>query len=575
MNSDTIFVSIAAYMDPLLEYTINRMLFTAKKPDSIIFGLCIQDTPETLEHYKMLYESRENFRCIFVNHLYSKGCCWARAQVQTLYDNETYYMQLDAHHDFVDNWDVECINMLTHVTNIASKNPLCVLSTYAVPCDLSQGKLKITHGDVPFMMNCEKFYDTYKVRYVPCQVTRDTIEPVRWHTISAHFIFAPGCWVQQIPYDENLYFDGEEDSLALRSWTRGWDIFYPHKKIVYHYYIRNGAKRHTDFDKLWYKRNENSMKRFRSILKGENMGVYGLGDVRSLSQYTFFSGVDYENKTIISPEPQITLQKDPVVPEPQITLQKDPVHEVKFASSTAIIDKYNTNVYTIQESSYNKCLDFKSVQFVNCQENELCWNEIGDAYVCLFEQMDNDDNYYYLHDRGRCVNIKLAIDGSTAQVHVGSYNIHATFTPLFDNGCAIQYVDSNTTRDVQNDKSTILIVSFGLDEVVKRSNSSYAHLHNSNYLHHDGDSMNWQDATAHFEQFCKCVVIVYVHCNFQLNRRMRVERYTKMHKLDIKEHIYIQADEYAIIHKDALNKPHRVMHTNPIKPAYKLCIARK
>jgi hypothetical protein len=39
---------------------------------------------------------------------------------------------------------------------------------------------------------------------------------------SAHFVFVRSAWLRDVPYDPQMYFDGEEDSLALRSWTNGW-----------------------------------------------------------------------------------------------------------------------------------------------------------------------------------------------------------------------------------------------------------------------------------------------------------------------------------------------------------------
>ena len=47
--------------------------------------------------------------------------------------------------------------------------------------------------------------------------------PVAGFHVAGGCVFAPGRIVNEIPYDPLLYFHGEEQALALRAWTRGWD----------------------------------------------------------------------------------------------------------------------------------------------------------------------------------------------------------------------------------------------------------------------------------------------------------------------------------------------------------------
>ena len=300
--NNKIFISIASLLDPLLENTIENMLATAKYPENLVFGIIIQDKQPVIDAFAKKYGKRENFKIISILPEESKGCCWARAQVQMLMSDEMYFMQTDSHHVYVKHWDTISIQMLDQCVQ-QSNHSKVVLSTYGTPAILPE--FKCTHEDTGMYMKCERFYNIPKVRYVPHSIKKGLTKPQLWHTISAHYLFTYNQWVHDVPYDPELYFDGEEDTLALRSYTRGYDIYYPHAKISYHFYTRKGEKRHSDVDKEWYKINDASIKRMTDILKGKIKGKFGLGTERSLDDYKDFTQIDYINKVILTPETHV------------------------------------------------------------------------------------------------------------------------------------------------------------------------------------------------------------------------------------------------------------------------------
>ena len=83
-----IFVQIASYRDPQLLPTLRSMLENAKKPQNLRIGICRQYHPDdkfdSLEEFK----GDKRFRVLDVIYTESKGVCWARNQVQQLYQNE-------------------------------------------------------------------------------------------------------------------------------------------------------------------------------------------------------------------------------------------------------------------------------------------------------------------------------------------------------------------------------------------------------------------------------------------------------------------------------------------------------
>jgi GR25 family glycosyltransferase involved in LPS biosynthesis len=306
IRKQKIFVSIASFRDVQLMDTLKSLLENAQSPDRLIFGICLQETPENLQRYKTLLTSTQ-YKVLYINHKDSRGCCWARAKVQTLITDEDFYLQLDSHHRMVKHWDLKCEDMLKNIIPRSTEKK-AVLSSYLTCADtdlkLSGEKYegwRISHGNHPMRMNCDKFYENFpKVLYRPEAIPdyKNLEEPQAWKSIGAHFIFTTIEWAKEIPYDSDLYFEGEEDTLSVRSWTNGWDIFYPHVVIGYHYYLRKQESKHYDSHEDWWKIDRVSKEKLKKIWRGEELSIYGLGEKRTLEAYKKEWKIDYLNGKI-------------------------------------------------------------------------------------------------------------------------------------------------------------------------------------------------------------------------------------------------------------------------------------
>jgi len=136
----------------------------------------------------------------------------------------------------------------------------------------------------------------------------ETQEPVAGIHVAGGCLFAPGRLVEAVPYDPHLYFHGEEQSFALRAWTRGWDIFHVPGMPMYHLYTQPGEQPRPmhwspELDRQRAVRSaaleETARKRLTALLwEGVDMGAYGLGRERSLADYAAFSGIDYGARRI-------------------------------------------------------------------------------------------------------------------------------------------------------------------------------------------------------------------------------------------------------------------------------------
>jgi hypothetical protein len=302
----TIFVSIASYRDPQTDPTIIDLFNKAKNPDSIFIGLCLQH-----DNNEIFISPNPNIKILEYNWRESQGTCWARHNIQKLlHNNETYYLQLDSHHRFVKNWDTLLIDT---IKELKEKYPKPIIGGY---CPGYQPENDKSLEDKPMRINCfSDFSDLGDLMFLPKtirnyeQLQKDGISTIPARFLSGHFIFSEGSFIQDCPYDPNLYFRGEELSLSARAYTSGYDMFHPTTPIVWHEYIRADQKKHwgdhtkhNGFLTTWTQRSDNGKARARYLLgiepKKINFGKYGLGKERSLHEYELYSGLKFSTKQV-------------------------------------------------------------------------------------------------------------------------------------------------------------------------------------------------------------------------------------------------------------------------------------
>jgi Rps23 Pro-64 3,4-dihydroxylase Tpa1-like proline 4-hydroxylase len=118
-------------------------------------------------------------------------------------------------------------------------------------------------------------------------------------------LFAPSSVIGEVPYDPNLYFLGEEITLAVRLWTHGWDLFYPNMPVLYTNWDRKYRKTHFEDHRDWGSLNRRSHQRVHYLLTGQEpadssaldaIEKFGLGSVRTLEEYRRYSGVNFRKK---------------------------------------------------------------------------------------------------------------------------------------------------------------------------------------------------------------------------------------------------------------------------------------
>jgi len=297
---NSIFVQIASYRDPQLTPTIRNMIAKADHPENLIFSIVWQHKHEDRWDNVWEFYGDPRFKIIDISYEDSKGCCWARSLCQRQYNDERYTLQIDSHMRFVDHWDTILIEMLESLRSKGHSKP--ILSTYPAPFDPDTFDEENPPDCKPMMMKFYRFSKSGIPYFIPDYWNEIFTRPVRSRFMSGGFVFADGTLIDDVPHDPNIYFQGEEISMSLRTFTHGYEIFHPHIGVLWHEYERDSATKHWfDNTTSWFDKDQKSLNRV-GVLLGINNGKiekqFGLGTEKTLEDYIQFSGIDFKTSSV-------------------------------------------------------------------------------------------------------------------------------------------------------------------------------------------------------------------------------------------------------------------------------------
>lgn len=300
MKKGKIFIQIASYRDPELLPTLKDCIEKAKYPENLVFSIAWQHAPEDTWDNLNDYTNDERFKIIDVYYKDSQGVCWARNLLQKNYDDEEFTLQLDSHHRFIENWDEELLMMYKGLQKKGFKKPLITgyISSYDPSNDPGGRVIE------PWYMNFDRFSPEGILHTMPSTIDnfKQLNEPVPARFYSAHFAFTTGKFVLEVPHDPNFYFHGEEHSISARAYTWGYDLFHPHKTVIWHEYTRRDKKKQWDDVTTWSVKNTGSHKRCRQLFymepRTQELGKYDFGPVRTLADYEKYSGISFQKRAV-------------------------------------------------------------------------------------------------------------------------------------------------------------------------------------------------------------------------------------------------------------------------------------
>lgn len=301
-----IFIHLPAYREPELIPTIRNAIENADKPKNLVFGICRQYHPD--DTFDNLDEFRKDKRFKIYDMLYTeaKGLPYARAIInEKLLADEDFVLQLDSHHRFTKGWDT---TLLTWYSDLVKEgyNPLiCGYLPYYNPFNDPADRVQ-----EPWLSEAASFYPHGTIFIRPTGVPnwQNLTKPYPARFLSGHFAFGPNKWAKEVKHDPDIYFSGEELNLTVRSFTHGYDLFHPHRVIIWHATMReersgklvwdDQSKRGDD---MWWKQQGIGRSKIRQLLRTEDNGFdltgYDLGTVRTLRDYEKYAGIHFKKKS--------------------------------------------------------------------------------------------------------------------------------------------------------------------------------------------------------------------------------------------------------------------------------------
>lgn len=298
----SIFISIPSYRDPELLRTVKSAIENADRPEDLYFGIFIQDVEREVPDFSFV----KNLAIKVVHPKSARGAGYARSEVMKLYSGQDYYLQIDSHTIFVKSWDTKYIKNHARAQEISGNNKIIISSfpqsyyaesrnTISIKKFDKQDSITYPTKQIPILRD-GKDWTASRIEFDNSKNSDPEISPV----VLAGSIFANGDIVNEVPYDPEICFFGEEICFSVRAWTRGWDIYSPKETIIYHFYSREGYK------KIWKDRNlreiswkeleEISKNKQKRVLCGIEQGIYGVvNNPRNIDQYQDLTGLNFKS----------------------------------------------------------------------------------------------------------------------------------------------------------------------------------------------------------------------------------------------------------------------------------------
>lgn len=284
MPNDSIYLSIASYRDSELVNTVYSALSNALDRQRVFFYIFSQDE----EHPKLesLFDmfGTTNYFYNKEHHSVSTGVGYARSITQSLLSQKyKYYLQVDSHTQFSKDWDSRIISDYERLVSTWGDY---IFSTY--PPGYTYQKF----GDIKF--DTDGTSPAITIRPATDQVFK--FEPKYGEYYggeegqeSAYFCaglaFGYSKFFIQVPYDKDIYFQGEEHTISLRFYDKGIKIICPPSVYLFHDYEGSRRKRNWDDNPSWGGYEERSAERIRRFLDGEGLDGYGLSSIDRYHQW--------------------------------------------------------------------------------------------------------------------------------------------------------------------------------------------------------------------------------------------------------------------------------------------------
>jgi hypothetical protein len=264
---DTIFVSIASFRDAELTNTVYSLLSKAKNLSRIHVCILSQDDDDKHPKLESLFElfNTDSYTYKKVHYSESTGVGYARGLIQSFITKDhDFFLQVDSHSQFSQDWDERLILDYKKCQEFWEGD--IIISSYPHPYVYDNfGNIDCIKMENPTVVKAilEKGTLRYACKY------REYVGG-EFGMLTGYFCagmaFGKSELFLNTPYDQNIYFNGEEQTLSIRFYEKGVKIVAPPSNYIYHDY--DGKKRKRQWDgspEIYSKNDQDSFKRIEDF----------------------------------------------------------------------------------------------------------------------------------------------------------------------------------------------------------------------------------------------------------------------------------------------------------------------
>jgi len=316
-----IIVSIPAYEDDLLIYTLNSLYEKAALPNNIFVYVALQ--------YKKvpdLSKVKSNNHITYLNYDVERrpGVVRVRYEIgqeilkNTMFDENDYYLMIDAHMDFTQNWDLDLITDLNKLQKEKNKKEILFskIDSVGLPGQLTRNlwKRMVLTSSLQNTFNSNSIY--YNSFTALCEHVDEFTDKFELHYYTCcHFIFAPYNFLTDVGLDPLTHIFHEEPYLSFKTFMSGWDVY---ANLSYNYIAHIGIKQHNPKKKdlrYWRKREDGNYGRIYSSIFNQdpeycslmllsfinNTGPYAIKNAkRSAKDFFIFNNIEHIYDNLIN-----------------------------------------------------------------------------------------------------------------------------------------------------------------------------------------------------------------------------------------------------------------------------------
>jgi [Skp1-protein]-hydroxyproline N-acetylglucosaminyltransferase len=230
-NDGLIFCSVASYRDKECPLTVIDMINKASKPENLVICICQQnDSADISCMNDGIKDNKAKIIFINLSDRDARGPTHARFLIQQRWTGEEYFLQIDSHMRFEQDWDKKCIDDLKNLP------PKSCLTNYVANYNLDTGIPDATNqyrGSL-FIVNKETSdIDGF------FRVNSDFVEsngmPMLAKGWAACFSFSRSELLHDAPYSNYMpfLFFGEENFIYAVAFTKNWLFYAPSSPICF------------------------------------------------------------------------------------------------------------------------------------------------------------------------------------------------------------------------------------------------------------------------------------------------------------------------------------------------------